>query len=177
LNGQRNPALRGASRSNEVLERYGTPVGANDLLNAAIDTTIAKSDLDDAGRQKLSAEFALFQGALGGFQFALSRPTTLREERAATAGSRSPSTRTPQGLHECARGCDDDALRPDRNDGSSSACRQDLWRPADPGIQRSTTSNGAPTLNSTGGLSGSPAATALPRHLEDNPLFTATVRR
>ncbi len=87
-----------------------------ELLEDAIDKTLAETDLSGADKEKLQQEFELFRDEIGDFDFALSRPYfTLQEKDQAGAGGLLSITVNPstcKGCMECVEVCEDDALRP-----------------------------------------------------------------
>ncbi len=108
------------------------PVG--DLLDEAIDKTLAASDLEGEERDLLGKEMEIFRQELDGFKFALSRPYyTLPEKREPGSGGLLSITVNPytcKGCMECVAVCEDDALRPVRqSDDSVKKLREqwDLW--------------------------------------------------
>ena len=90
------------------------PVGQ--MLEEAIDATIADADLPDDDKKQLTQEFDAFREELGNFQFALSRPYyTLPEKQQKGNGGLLSITVDPytcKGCMECVEVCKDDALRP-----------------------------------------------------------------
>lgn len=86
------------------------------MLQAAIEKTVKDYDSGDEQKAELQQEFELFQEALGGFQFALSRPYyTLPEKQQPGSGGLLSITVNPytcKGCMECVEVCGDDALRP-----------------------------------------------------------------
>ncbi|MEH6627257.1 MAG: 2-oxoacid:acceptor oxidoreductase family protein [Motiliproteus sp.] len=92
------------------------------MLEAAIDKTLVDyrladgAALSDAQKAELSQELSLFQQALDGFQFILSRPYySLHEKQQAGTGGLLSLTINPytcKGCMECVEVCKDDALRP-----------------------------------------------------------------
>jgi pyruvate-ferredoxin/flavodoxin oxidoreductase len=86
------------------------------LIEEAIDTTIAASDLEPEDKKQLESEFGRFREELDGFRFALSRPyyTLPEKDRAGDGGLLSITVNpyTCKGCMECVEVCDDDALRP-----------------------------------------------------------------
>jgi pyruvate-ferredoxin/flavodoxin oxidoreductase len=104
------------------------------LLEQGIGETIAGYDLPEAEKPQLIEEFALFQGEIGSFQFALSRPFfTLPEKDRPGSGGLLSITVDPyrcKGCMECVAVCADDALAPlTQSDESVQALRKnwDLW--------------------------------------------------
>jgi pyruvate-ferredoxin/flavodoxin oxidoreductase len=87
----------------------------SDALERSIEWTIEQSDLNAEGVEQLKREFALFREALGGFQFAVSRPyfTVPEKQRPGSGGLLSITINpyTCKGCMECVEVCDDDALR------------------------------------------------------------------
>jgi pyruvate-ferredoxin/flavodoxin oxidoreductase len=86
-----------------------------EMLEEAIETTVAQSELAGEELERLRKEFDLFREELGDFRFALARPTfTLPEKREAGSGGLLSITVNPytcKGCKECIAVCDDDALR------------------------------------------------------------------
>ncbi len=87
-----------------------------ELVEDAIDKTLAETDLTGADKEKLQEEFALFRAEMNDFDFALSRPYfTLPEKDQPGGGGLLSITVNPytcKGCMECVEVCDDDALRP-----------------------------------------------------------------
>jgi pyruvate-ferredoxin/flavodoxin oxidoreductase len=112
--------------------READPV--SDMLEAAIRTTLAESELEGPDRQQLQKEIELFREELDGFEFALSRPYfTLPEKDQPGSGGLVSITVNPytcKGCMECVEVCDDDALRPlQQTDDSVERLRAnwDFW--------------------------------------------------
>jgi pyruvate-ferredoxin/flavodoxin oxidoreductase len=88
----------------------------SELLEEAIQKTVAESTLEDEARARLVEELGWFREELGGFRFALSRPYyTVPEQREKGSGGLLSITVNPttcKGCMECVEVCDDDALRP-----------------------------------------------------------------
>lgn len=86
------------------------------MLEDAIETTLAQSELADAEKAELVKEFEAFREELGEFDFALSRPYfTLHEKKQSGTGGLLSITINPytcKGCMECVDVCDDDALQP-----------------------------------------------------------------
>ncbi|MHC4448379.1 MAG: 2-oxoacid:acceptor oxidoreductase family protein, partial [Planctomycetota bacterium] len=106
----------------------------SDALERSIEWTLEQSELDAAGVEQLKQEFALFREALGGFQFAVSRPYyTLPEKQRPGSGGLLSITINPytcKGCMECVEVCDDDALRRvQQTDDSVKRLREqwDFW--------------------------------------------------
>ncbi|MCP3980629.1 MAG: pyruvate ferredoxin oxidoreductase [bacterium] len=104
------------------------------LLDDAINKTLAESGLQGDDRKRLSAELDDFREELGGFRFALSRPHyTVAEKQQKGSGGLLSITVNPytcKGCMECVEVCDDDALRPIvQNDETVERLRNewDFW--------------------------------------------------
>ncbi len=86
-----------------------------ELLQDAIEKTLAESTLPEADLGALKSEFKRFSEAMGGFKFALSRPYyTNVEKKEKGAGGLLSITINPytcKGCMECVEVCGDDALR------------------------------------------------------------------
>jgi pyruvate-ferredoxin/flavodoxin oxidoreductase len=99
----------------KLFERAGEKAQVRDLLERALDATLARSDLAAPERAQLAAELDRFREALAGFEFALTRPYyTLPESRQQGEGGLLSITINPttcKGCMECVEVCDDDALR------------------------------------------------------------------
>ncbi|TVP96067.1 MAG: pyruvate ferredoxin oxidoreductase, partial [Planctomycetaceae bacterium] len=87
------------------------------LLDEAILATSRQTDLPEADRRDLAAEFAGFTETLGEFSFALSRPFFTNPEAAEPGGggllSITVNPETCKGCMQCVEVCNDDALRPE----------------------------------------------------------------
>ncbi len=84
------------------------------LIEEGIRDTLEGSDLDEDGLDVLTAEFDLFRGGMGSFQFALTKPYyTNVEKKTKGAGGLFSITINPytcKGCMECVTECSDDAL-------------------------------------------------------------------
>ncbi len=102
-----------------------------ELLQQAIATTVNDPALAEAERVELRAEFAWFNEALDGFQFALSRPYyTLPEKKAPGSGGLLSITVNPytcKGCMECVAVCDDAALIPVRQTDETVQQLRQQW--------------------------------------------------
>ncbi|MFQ6005058.1 MAG: 2-oxoacid:acceptor oxidoreductase family protein [Woeseia sp.] len=87
-----------------------------EMIEVAIEATIADADLPDDAGKRLKQEFTEFREELGDFQFALCRPYfTLPEKKQPGSGGLLSITIDPytcKGCMECVEVCKDDALRP-----------------------------------------------------------------
>jgi pyruvate-ferredoxin/flavodoxin oxidoreductase len=103
----------------------------DELLEEAIEKTLAQSELDAGEKDALRAEFDLFREELNGFQFALSRPTwTLPEKQEAGSGGLLSITVNPyacKGCMECVAVCDDDALHSVTQTDASVTRMREHW--------------------------------------------------
>jgi len=125
-------AVRGVERNLRQLfdtARETDPVG--DLLEEAIDKTLAASGLEGEERTRLEQEMAIFRQELDGFRFALSRPYyTVPEKREPGSGGLLSITVNPytcKGCMECVAVCEDDALRPQRQTEESVKKLRGQW--------------------------------------------------
>jgi len=86
------------------------------MIEEALETTLARSELDAGGKDRLRKELDLFREEFGGFQFALSKPYfSVPEKKEAGSGGLISITVNPwscKGCMECVEVCNDDALRP-----------------------------------------------------------------
>ncbi|HEY5656415.1 MAG TPA: 2-oxoacid:acceptor oxidoreductase family protein, partial [Myxococcota bacterium] len=100
-------------------------------LAQSIDWTLEQSSLEGAEREQLQRELELFREALGGFQFALSRPYyTIPEKQRPGSGGLLSITVNPytcKGCMECVEVCDDDALRRVPQTDESVKRLRDQW--------------------------------------------------
>lgn len=131
--------LRKALRATEKLLRSrltneGEAADVNRLIKDAAADTCAQSDLGDAEKTELEAEFAQFLTELGEFRFSITKPYfTQREKNAPGSGGLLSITVDPyacKGCNECVRICDDDALRTVTQTPESTArlnAEWDLW--------------------------------------------------
>ena len=128
-------ALRDTERHLRTLfesARETDPVG--ELLEEAVQATLAGSTLEPEAKEKLAAELGWFREELGGFRFALTRPYfTLPEQQSKGSGGLLSITVNPttcKGCMECVEVCDDDALRSiTQTDSSVGRLRREwnLW--------------------------------------------------
>lgn len=125
-------AVRGVERNLRQLfdtARETDPVG--DLLEEAIDKTLAASGLEGEERTRLEQEMAIFRQELDGFRFALSRPYyTVPEKGEPGSGGLLSITVNPytcKGCMECVAVCEDDALRPQRQTEESVKKLRGQW--------------------------------------------------
>jgi pyruvate-ferredoxin/flavodoxin oxidoreductase len=125
-------AVRGVERNLRQLfdtARETDPVG--DLLDEAIDKTLAASELEGEERELLGKEMEIFRQELDGFRFALSRPYyTVPEKREPGSGGLLSITVNPytcKGCMECVAVCEDDALRPVRQTDDSVKKLREQW--------------------------------------------------
>ncbi|MBZ0089889.1 MAG: 2-oxoacid:acceptor oxidoreductase family protein, partial [Thermoanaerobaculia bacterium] len=125
-------AVRGVERNLRQLfdtARETDPVG--DLLEEAIDKTLAASELEGEERERLGKEMDVFRQELDGFRFALSRPYyTVPEKREPGSGGLLSITVNPytcKGCMECVAVCEDDALRPLRQSEDSVKRLREHW--------------------------------------------------
>ena len=101
----------------------------DDLMQQAIDTVIA--DTADDNKEALQTEFQLFQQALNGYQFALTRPYyTVKEKKSPGSGGLFSLTINPytcKGCQECVQVCNDDALRVVTQTADSTQSLRNNW--------------------------------------------------
>ncbi|WP_455207876.1 2-oxoacid:acceptor oxidoreductase family protein [Kaarinaea lacus] len=85
----------------------------SEMMDSSIETVVAETA--DDNKEALRAEFELFQQALNGYQFALTRPYyTVKEKKSPGSGGLFSLTINPytcKGCQECIQVCNDDALR------------------------------------------------------------------
>ncbi len=97
-----------------LLDAAGESANARNLLDQAILETLAESELQDEQREKLEQEFGLLMDAIGGFEFAVTKPYwSTREKKAKGSGGLFSITVNPytcKGCMECVDVCADDAL-------------------------------------------------------------------
>jgi pyruvate-ferredoxin/flavodoxin oxidoreductase len=101
------------------------------MLATGISTTIAELGGAESEQEELRQEFAEFEKALNGFQFALSKPYySLPEKKQAGSGGLLSITVDPytcKGCMECVAVCDDAALIPVTQTGESVQRLRDHW--------------------------------------------------
>ncbi len=99
-----------------LLAAAGEKANVREVMQGAVERTIAELGQDKTVKDKLTQEFAWFNDELATFQFALTRPYfTLPEKQAAGSGGLLSITVDPytcKGCGECIAVCPDDALRP-----------------------------------------------------------------
>ncbi len=134
IQGRPTQHLRRAVRTVEkklraAIEPVGESANVRALLDEAIAGTIAESELQDEALERFKTEFEWFKEALGGFQFAITKPYyTTREKKAKGSGGLFSITLNPytcKGCMECVAVCDDNALVPEQQ---TAEIVQDLRR-------------------------------------------------
>ena len=97
-----------------LIESAGESAQVSKLLDRAVLTILAESDLDDNGKQQMEQEFGWFMDVIGDFNFAITKPYYLtREKKNKNSGGLFSVTINPytcKGCMECVDVCDDDAL-------------------------------------------------------------------
>lgn len=136
--GQEVDRLRGAVRRLEphyrqLLSEAGESADCRELLDRAIQETLQQAESNE-GRSALAAQFRGFTETLGDFTFAVSQPFfTNPEQQSAGSGGLLSITVNPyscKGCMECVEVCDDDALRPTKQDADAVRTLRanwDLW--------------------------------------------------
>ncbi len=97
-----------------MIDAAGEAAPVNKLIDKAILTTLAESDVQDGGRQQLEQECGWLMQTLGDFSFAITKPYYLtREKKNKGSGALFSVTINPytcKGCMECVDVCDDNAL-------------------------------------------------------------------
>jgi pyruvate-ferredoxin/flavodoxin oxidoreductase len=121
MNGQPTLHLRRAVREVEkklrdLIETYGENTNVSKMLDKAVLTTLAESDLDEGAKAVMEKEFGWFMEVIGDFNFAITKPYYLtREKKNKGSGGLFSVTINPytcKGCMECVDVCDDEALVP-----------------------------------------------------------------
>ena len=117
--GQPTLMLRRAVRDVEkklrtLIDLAGESANVSQLVDQAVLTTLAESELDEAGKQQLEQEFGWLMETVGDFNFAITKPYYLtREKKNKGSGGLFSVTINPytcKGCMECVDVCSDDAL-------------------------------------------------------------------
>jgi pyruvate-ferredoxin/flavodoxin oxidoreductase len=102
-----------------------------DLMEKAMDATVAQSELTGKDKEQLRTEIGYFREELNGFKFALTRPHyTLQEQDHPGSGGLLSITVNPytcKGCMECVEVCGDDALRPMKQTEESITELRENW--------------------------------------------------
>ncbi|WP_428264655.1 2-oxoacid:acceptor oxidoreductase family protein [Haliangium sp.] len=114
-----------------LFDQAETTESVDAILEEAMVKAVADSGLEGDERKQLEKEFARFEEARAGFQFALSRPYyTNVEKKEKGAGGLLSITVNPQsckGCMECVEVCEDDALRSVTQTEDSIATLREHW--------------------------------------------------